>query len=253
MGCGHNPGGAHLLLVLRCAHTHEPSCRCTVALCVQAWSSCNVHYAAIKYEINGKVHSIYRRTHGPEDHGVDAWKKGACGQCDGFDPVELITGCWVSKWKSGAPNAIGVDFQMFSNERDYFDRSAGETPWKFCNYDDCGHKVGYPRDCGPTGPDKFQWREFEGGLSMGQADVAFYISICNGWTEPVFSVGDMAGDGWDAVYVLVLVGLGYCVGGSILGARRQGQRVQKGTEMLKMHPHFVSTPSPLVFASRCKM
>lgn len=197
-----------------------------------------MHYAAIKYEIAGKVHSIYRRTHGPETHGVDAWKKGACDQCDGFDPVELITDCWVSKWKSGAPNAM-TDFQMFSNEKDYFDRSAGLTPWKSCNFDDCGGKVGYPRDCGPAGAQAFDWHGFEGGNPKGKTDVAFYVSVCNGWTVPVIAFGDPTGISWGAIYTLVLLGLGYFVGGSALGARRKGEPLKKGAEMLQQHPHWV--------------
>ena len=53
-----------------------------------AWASCNVHYAAIKYETSGKLHSIYRRQHGPDGYfhkpsgdrqgnpaGVSAWEK----------------------------------------------------------------------------------------------------------------------------------------------------------------------------------
>jgi hypothetical protein len=195
-----------------------------------------VHYAAIKYEIKGKVHSIYRRTRGPEKHGVDAWKKGACGQCDGFDPVELITSCWRSKWKSGAPNTLVTDFQMFSNEQDYFDRKG----WTFCIYDDCGDttRVGYPRDCGPTADVPYQWHGFANGNSHGQSDVAFYISVCNGWTAPVIELGDPAGAGWESVYVLVLLGLAYFVGGSALGARRKGQPLKKGPEMLQAHPHY---------------
>eukprot|EP01043_Picozoa_sp_COSAG02_P041434 COSAG02_NODE_3435_length_6748_cov_4.963303_2_plen_401_part_00 len=228
----------YLLEVLYCGAL-GPS---LLAWCAQAWSSCNVHYAAIKYEIAGKVHSIYRRTHGPEKHGVDAWKKGApdCGQCDGFDPTELITDCWVSKWKSGAPNAIGTDFQMFSNEQDYFDRSAGLTPWKFCNFDDCGNKVGYPRDCGLTGAQPYDWHAFEGGKSGGKTDVAFYISVCNGWSAPIVTLGDPGATGWVAVYTIVLLGLGYFVGGSALGARRKGEPFKKGPEMLRQHPHYVS-------------
>jgi hypothetical protein len=30
-----------------------------------AWASCNVHFAAIKYEVSGKPHSFYRRSQGP--------------------------------------------------------------------------------------------------------------------------------------------------------------------------------------------
>ena len=140
-----------------------------------AWASCNVHFAAIKYEIAGKVHSIYRRTHGPDGdfhktsgdrqgnpEGASAWKKEGAD----FNAFELMTGCWRSKQASGgAPNTLNSDFQMFSSEAAYFDRTT--TPgWAFCNYDDCTDKgsaneVGFPRDCAMAPPGTmFQWHLF---------------------------------------------------------------------------------------------
>jgi hypothetical protein len=134
-----------------------------------AWASCNVHFAAIKYEIKGKLHSIYRRMHGPDGDfhkasgdrqgnpgGVTTWEKEGAK----FSAFELMTGCWRSKQTSGAPNTLNADFQMFSTEQAYFDRSS--TPgWTFCNYDDCGgNMVGFPRDCGPAGETPYQWHQF---------------------------------------------------------------------------------------------
>jgi hypothetical protein len=106
------------------------------ALSVQGWGkdtvraafySCNHHFAAIRYDVGGKPHSYYRRVRGPEKTGPDAWKKGACDQCDSFDPFELISDVWRSKQTSGASNQLGSekDFEMYSNEQDFFGRKNG--------------------------------------------------------------------------------------------------------------------------------
>eukprot|EP01052_Picozoa_sp_SAG31_P022136 SAG31_NODE_1747_length_7364_cov_5.070750_6_plen_122_part_00 len=63
-----------------------------------AWGSCNVHFAAIRYDVGGKPYSYYRRTKGPDGnfHGngkksdAEAWEK----QGQKFDANELITDCW---------------------------------------------------------------------------------------------------------------------------------------------------------------
>ena len=31
------------------------------------------------------------------------------------------------------------------------DAIAGANPWKYCNYNDYGWQIGFPRDCGPNG------------------------------------------------------------------------------------------------------
>jgi hypothetical protein len=143
-----------------------------------------MHYAAIKYEIAGKPHSFYRRTHGPDTVSKplnpNEWDKGPkCGSCDGFDAFELMcdcsaavlrraatyircnllfvcrSDCWRSKQTNGAGNKIGDDFQIFSSEKDFFGRTSSGGiggGWTSCNYDDCPTHVGYPRDCGPTTP-----------------------------------------------------------------------------------------------------
>lgn len=128
----------------------------------------------IKYEVSGKVHSVYRRSHGPDGDfhkasgdrqgnpgGASAWEKEGAK----FNAFELMSGCWRSKQSSGgAPNAIATDFQIFATEAAYFDRSS-HPGWAFCNYDDCSDKgnneVGFPRDCGPAAPGlKNQWHQF---------------------------------------------------------------------------------------------
>lgn len=50
--------------------------------------------------------------------------------------------------------------------------------------------------------------------------------------------GDPTGGGWELVYLISLLGLGYFVGGAVLGARRKGEPLRKGPQMLKAHPHF---------------
>ena len=148
--------------------------------------------------VNGKPHSYYRRTHGPDGDfhnegkkksDAEAWEK----EGQKFSAWELITGCWRSKQQTGAPNKLGEDFQMFSSEPEFFARSPA---WTFCNYDDCAHKVGYPRDCGPTGDIKFAWHGFEGGIAPRVTNVEFHINTCNGWTPPVVELGGYGTFGW---------------------------------------------------------
>ena len=111
--------------------------------------------------------------------------------------------CWRSVQKGGAPNKLGVDFEMFSTEKDFFAR---QPVWKSCDYDDCKSHVGYPRDCGPNGPVDYQWHLFEGGDGRhASGDVAFYVNTCNNWElkHPI-SAGDLG----DQLVLLILLGFG---------------------------------------------
>ena len=65
-----------------------------------------------------------------------------------------MSDCWRSVQKAGAPNKLGADFDIYSSEKDFFAR---QPAWTYCNYDDCGNHVGFPRDCGPTGAIGYQW------------------------------------------------------------------------------------------------
>jgi hypothetical protein len=144
----------------------------------------------IKYEVSGKVHSVYRRSHGPDGDfhkasgdrqgnpgGASAWEKEGAK----FNAFELMSGCWRSKQSSGgAPNAIATDFQIFATEAAYFDRSS-HPGWAFCNYDDCsdkgGNEVGFPRDCGPAAPGiRNQWHQF---VSLPPATSRMQPLACN--------------------------------------------------------------------------
>ena len=159
--------------------------------------------------VNGKPHSYYRRTHGPDGDfhnegkkksDAEAWEK----EGQKFSAWELITGCWRSKQQTGAPNKLGEDFQMFSSEPEFFARSPA---WTFCNYDDCAHKVGYPRDCGPAGQNTFAWHGFEGGIAPRVTNVEFHINTCNGWTPPVVELGGYGTFGWYAARLSLASGL----------------------------------------------
>jgi hypothetical protein len=86
-----------------------------------------------------------------------------------------MSDCWRSAQKGGAPNKLGVDFEMYSNEKEFFVRA---PKWTSCDYDDCKTHVGYPRDCGATRAVPYQWHLFEGSGGKGQSDVAFYVNTC---------------------------------------------------------------------------
>lgn len=97
------------------------------------------------------------------------------------------------------------------------------------------------QDLAPTTFSSFSLRGFlqtEGTAQNGQRDVAFYVNTCGGWTPPIIELGDPTGGGWSFVFLLLLVGLGYFVGGAVFGARRKGEALKKGPEMLKVHPHY---------------
>ena len=64
------------------------------------------------------------------------------------------------------------------------------------------------------------------------------MNTCAGWTPPTIELGDPTGAGWSLVYLILLVGLGYFVGGAVLGARLKGEPLKKGPAMLKVHPHY---------------
>ena len=202
-----------------------------------AFFSCNVHDAAIKYEIDGKPHSYYRRTRGPEKTGVDAWKKGACGQCDGFDPFELIADYWRSKQTNGATNQLGAekDFEMFSTEAEFFARA---PVWSYCDYDDVAHHVGYPRDCGPKGADNCKWHALEGSdPHCGKANVAFYVNTCGSWAEPL---GAEVSDGtlsWEFLGLLFLGIILYLLIGSAYNKRYGRIAGVAGVWDLRLLPH----------------
>ena len=54
----------------------------------------------------------------------------------------------------------------------------------------------------------------------------------------MIELGDPTGGGWEFVFLILFFGLGYSVGGAVVGARRKGEPLKKGPEMLKVHPHY---------------
>jgi hypothetical protein len=168
-----------------------------------AYLSCDEHHTVIRYDIGEKPYAYYRRL---KQRSQDSK----------FNPFELMSECWKSKQDSGAGNELGVDFQIFSTEAD---TNARQPVWKFCNYDDCGSKVGFPRDCGPNGQVRDNWHMFKEGLTNGKSRVAFYVTTCNGWSPPLLEI-DNGSLGW-AFSLLVLLGtLGYCIAGAALNKRK---------------------------------
>jgi len=73
---------------------------------------------------------------------------------------------FLNHWQSNE-NVRTSDFNLFSS----MDDAENDTnPWQFCNYNDWG--VGFPRDCGPTGPVGGEWVSMRG---HGETDFAFYL------------------------------------------------------------------------------
>eukprot|EP01052_Picozoa_sp_SAG31_P022135 SAG31_NODE_1747_length_7364_cov_5.070750_5_plen_288_part_00 len=126
-----------------------------------------------------------------------------------------------STQKTGAPNKLGDDFQMYSTEQDFFARSPA---WTFCNYDDCDHHVGFPRDCGPSGQTSYKWHSFSGAPAGGQTDVSFYVNTCNGWSPPAIELGPVNSFGWEFIILCLFGVLLYLVPGMYLEHRKSGAK-----------------------------
>jgi len=72
---------------------------------------------------------------------------------DTFDYYENMLIVW-----SDTDNKMGTDFNLYSTMDD---ARAGANPWNFCNYNDYGAQIGFPRDCGPTRATGWQWNSFK--------------------------------------------------------------------------------------------
>eukprot|EP01050_Picozoa_sp_SAG11_P021594 SAG11_NODE_3878_length_2172_cov_8.010613_1_plen_283_part_00 len=135
-----------------------------------------------------------------------------------------MTDCWRSTQKSsGASNKLHADFDIYPTEADLFARS---NAWQFCNFDDCdhGHNVGFPRDCGAASRVAYNWHAFSNGLSGGKADVAFYVTTCNGWAPPVVDIEVGGVSGWAFTALLVAGALSYVAIGSAMKRRKHGTK-----------------------------
>merc|ERR1711879_222616 len=76
---------------------------------------------------------------------------------------------FMNNWSDTPSNVMGDDFKLFSS---YEDALADVGNWTFCNYND--PRIGFPRDCGPTGSRGNQWNSYVRGGA--QADHhQFYV------------------------------------------------------------------------------
>lgn len=69
---------------------------------------------------------------------------------DELNLIDLFLNTWIS-----TNNTLHVDFELFST---YDDAINLRGNWTYCNYDHA--KVGFPRDCGPTGFVQCQWNSY---------------------------------------------------------------------------------------------
>eukprot|EP01052_Picozoa_sp_SAG31_P017872 SAG31_NODE_1241_length_9165_cov_4.706155_2_plen_331_part_00 len=97
---------------------------------------------------------------------------------DTFGPYDLLKENWVD-----TNNVINVNFAIYSS---YQDALGGTNAWEYCNYNDAG--VGFPRDCGMTGPTGRQWNSWTRG---GQPHVAWSIDMSPASTTAVHSAAAM--------------------------------------------------------------
>ena len=76
-----------------------------------------------------------------------------------FSFYKYVLRTWSSTDYAGMPNAMHVDWDLFSTLED----AASKTnPWQFCNFNDIG--VGIPRDCGMSKKTNNNWFSFEEAL-----------------------------------------------------------------------------------------
>jgi len=82
-----------------------------------------------------------------------------------FDYYDNMLITWSDK-----DNKLGTDFQLYSSMDDAI---AGANPWKYCNYNDYGWQIGFPRDCGPNGGRGWQWTSFK--HTGTKKDYVYYV------------------------------------------------------------------------------
>ena len=86
-----------------------------------------------------------------------------------------MVGTWGSQ-----DNILNTHFRLFGSEADflaandpkyYTSSTAAGNPWTFCNYDDTN--IAFPRDCGPSGPQGWQWN----GLTRAGSQNVYTYSV----------------------------------------------------------------------------
>jgi len=88
-----------------------------------------------------------------------------------IDFKDLFLTNWFTDPQGAGTNIRGSDFNLFSSMEE---AKNNQNPWTFCNYN---HQwIGFPRDCGPTGPVGGEWNSNAG---HGQMDFAYYLYTGN--------------------------------------------------------------------------
>jgi len=95
-----------------------------------------------------------------------------------FDYYDNMLITWSDK-----DNKLGTDFQLYSSMDDAI---AGANPWKYCNYNDYGWQIGFPRDCGPNGGRGWQWTSFK--HTGTKKDYIYYVEPSIPCVDSVSSV-----------------------------------------------------------------
>jgi hypothetical protein len=164
---------------------------------------------AIRYEIDGKPYAWYHRLKDVHE----------------FDYYELITGCWQSS-VNGISNKYNADFWIFSSETELL-RGDWHPAWRSCDYDDCDHHVGFPRDCGPRKPVLRNWNCLpDSNPNDCQQTTRFFVRTC----KSILPLALATHMGWTFVCsVLFLVGV-YLAAGIGRNVHKKG-----GYAVLKAH------------------
>ena len=92
----------------------------------------------VQYTRNGAVHCIYKRISEVPT---------------GFDAYTMFTYTW-----SSTNNQLNTDFKIYGS---LDDMEAEENDWGFCNFN--LYDIGFPGDCGLSGPVYNQWFSMPGG------------------------------------------------------------------------------------------
>jgi len=127
----------------------------TAAKTAEAKATFNIVFQSSTYGI------VRRECPSCADTHKDAYVKRLASPST-FDAFEALLVTWSSDG-----NAMGADFTIHSTLEDAL---AGSNAWAFCNFNDAG--IGFPRDCGPTGPSGGQWNSLKRG---GQPTIRFSV------------------------------------------------------------------------------
>ena len=83
-----------------------------------------------------------------------------------FSAYDNFIDVWASQ-----DNQLNRDFELYSTLDDF---AKGINKWTFCNFNDFGGKIGFPRDCGPSGKVDYQWTSLRSG---GKREYVYYVYV----------------------------------------------------------------------------